>query len=137
MAAIRGQHVEVGMTAEEQIRSAIASFADAYRARELDNLVSLYSDDLIKDRAGALSETKAQAAQRVRRVFEDFDTDIEVEIAEIYACGDLAYVRGAFTVTLSPRGGDSPATIRRRYLEIWRNEAGSWRVARTMDNETP
>jgi len=79
------------MTAEDEIRSAIRSFATAYRNGEI--------------------------------------------VEKLQADWDLACVRGAFTVTLLPREGGSPVSIARRYLEIWRNEDGAWRVIRTMDNE--
>jgi len=123
------------MTAEDEIRSAIRSFATAYRNGDIDTLLASYSEDLIKDRAGAPSESKAQTAQRVRQVFRSHRTDIDVQISEVLVGGDLACVRGAFTVTLLPREGGSPVSIARRYLEIWRNEDGAWRVIRTMDNE--
>lgn len=123
------------MTAEDEIRSAIRSFATAYRNGDIDALLACYSDDLIKDRAGAPSESKAQTAQRVRQVFRSHRTDIDVQVSEVLVGGDLACVRGAFTVTLHPREGGSPVSIARRYLEIWRNEDGAWRVIRTMDNE--
>src|SRR6478672_2965889 len=123
------------MTAEDEIRSAIRSFATAYRNGDIDALLASYSEDLIKDRAGAPSESKAQTAQRVRQVFRSHRTDIDVQISEVLVGGDLACVRGAFTVTLLPREGGSPVSIARRYLEIWRNEDGAWRVIRTMDNE--
>ena len=123
------------MTAKDEIQSAISSFNSAYRRGDIDALLGCYSEDLIKDRAGAPPEGKAQTAQRIRQVFVDYETDLQVQIAEISTSGDLAYVRGTFTVTLRPRGGGSPLILARRYLEIWRNEAGAWRVIRTMDNE--
>jgi ketosteroid isomerase-like protein len=123
------------MTAEDQIRSAIESFGSAYRSKDLETLAGVYSEFLIKDRAGAVAERKGETTSRIQQVFRDFDTDIDVQVAEIEVSGDLAYVRGAFTVTLTPRAGQTPTVLERRYLEIWRNEAGCWRVTRTMDNE--
>jgi len=123
------------MSAEEAIRRAIEAFCRAYRDGDLDALLACYSDDLIKDRAGAPAERKAQTAARVARVFAECDTDIDVEVDEIASSGDLAYVRGSFVVALKPRSGAPPAKVTRRYLEIWRNEAGNWRVTRTLDNE--
>jgi uncharacterized protein (TIGR02246 family) len=125
------------VTAEEQIRAAIDSFTRAYRAKDLAALLGLYGDDLIKDRAGAPPEGKQRTAERVRGVFDAFDTDIEVEVAEIRVSGDMAFARGSFIVTLTPRDGRATTTLRRRYLEIWSNETGAWRVIRTMDNEAP
>ena len=42
---------------------------------------------------------------------------------------------GRLAITLVPRDGSGPSqSIERRYLEVWRKDAGRWRVVRTMDN---
>lgn len=123
------------MSAEEEIRAAIETFNAAYRRGDLAALLSVYSEELIKDRAGAPSEGKSQTAARIREVFAGYETDLAVRIAEVWVSGDLACVRGSFTVTLRPRSGGKAVSFARRYLEIWRNESGVWRVIRTMDNE--
>ena len=56
---------------------------------------------------------------------------------EIRASGDLAFTRGSLVLTLTPRKGGPPIVVRRRYLEIWKNEGGRWLVVRTMDNGGP
>ncbi|HYV98030.1 MAG TPA: DUF4440 domain-containing protein [Gemmatimonadaceae bacterium] len=123
------------MTAEESIRATIASFASAYRAGRLGDLLDTYSDELIKTRAGAPPENKPETAERLRHVMAHYETDIAATVDELCVSGDLAYARGAFTVVLRPRAGGEATTIARRYLEIWRNEGGTWRVVRTMDNQ--
>ena len=123
------------MRPEDAIRAAIESFNSAYRSKDLEALAATYSEDLIKDQAGAPPQSKSETIARLRQVFELCDTDIQVDVDETVISADLAYVRGSFGVTLKPLSGHGAKTIRRRYIEIWRNEDGAWRVTRTMDNE--
>ena len=123
------------MSANSEIRQAIDRFATAYRSGDLDSLLAYYSEDLIKDRAGAPSEHKPETAERIREVFATHATDIVVTVDEIVSSGDLAFVRGSFVIKLASRSEGRELEITRRYLEIWRQEPAGWRVFRTMDNE--
>ena len=91
------------MSANSEIRQAIDRFATAYRSGDLDSLLAYYSEDLIKDRAGAPSEHKPETAERIREVFATHATDIVVTVDEIVSSGDLAFVRGSFVIKLASR----------------------------------
>jgi uncharacterized protein (TIGR02246 family) len=122
------------MNDHEAIQRAIQSFATSYNAGDLDGLLAYYEEDLIKVRQGAPAESKAETERRVREVFARFETRVDVDNVEIEVSGDMAYTRGVFVVTLTPRDGGETLRVTRRYLEVWRQRAGEWRVARTMDN---
>ena len=122
------------MDDKKAIESAIAEFASAYNAGDLARLFACYGDDLIKVRNGAPPQTKAETAKRVAVVFEKFRSRVEVANEEIHVSGDLAFTRGRFRVTLTPKAGGDSQVADRRYLEIWRKERGHWLVVRTMDN---
>jgi uncharacterized protein (TIGR02246 family) len=122
------------MSDQKAIEAAIAQFAIAYNAGDLERVLAYYGDDLIKVRQGAPPETKAQTAQRVAAVFEKFRSRVDVVIDEIRVSGEIAYTRGSFRVTLTPKAGGETQVAERRYLEIWRKEHGRWLVVRTMDN---
>jgi len=119
---------------EKTIEASISEFIRVYNAGNLEGVLAYYSDDLIKIRQGGPAETKAETAKRVAVVFDKFDSRVDVMNDEIRVSGEMAYTRGAFRVTLTPKAGGEPQIIERRYLEIWRKEDGRWRVARTMDN---
>ena len=119
---------------EQLIRAAIEGFITSYRSSDLKGILSYYSEDLLKLRQGADPETKKQTADRIAEVFQKNRTDIHVTVDEIVVSGDLAFARGTFEVILTPKNGGDSTQIHRRYLEIWRKEAGVWRVFRTMDN---
>lgn len=135
--AIQSENHEVRenqMSDQQAIEAAISEFVKAYNAGDLDKVQGYYGDDLIKIRNGAPAETKSDTAQRIAAVFAKFHSRVDVVTDEIRTSGDMAYTRGSFRVTLTPKTGDEAQVIERRYLEIWRKEHGRWLVVRTMDN---
>ena len=122
------------LTVEEEIRRAIDEFVDAYNSGDIHALLACYGDDLVKLRQGAPAETKPEVARRVAEVLNKFHSRVDVNNDEILVAGELAFTRGSFHVTLTPKAGGDPQTIDRRYLELWRKEEGRWLVIRTMDN---
>jgi ketosteroid isomerase-like protein len=122
------------MTVEEDIKRAIDEFIIAYNSGDIRAVLSCYADDLVKLRQGAPPETKPEVARRVVEVFDKFHTRVDVSNDEILVAGELAFTRGNFRVTLTPKAGGEAQTIDRRYLELWRKENGRWLVVRTMDN---
>ena len=122
------------MNEEKAIENSISEFVRVYNAGNLEGVLAYYTEDLIKVRQGGPAETKAETAKRVAGVFDKFRSRVNVSNDEIRVSGQMAYTRGAFRVTLTPKAGGEPQVIERRYLEIWRKENGRWRVARTMDN---
>jgi len=119
---------------EKAIEASISEFIRVYNGANLEGVLAYYSDDLIKVRQGGPAETKAETAKRVAGVFERFRSRVDVINDEIRVSGEMAYTRGSFRVTLTPKDGGESQVVERRYLEIWRKENGTWRVARTMDN---
>ena len=118
------------------IATQIERFIAAYVSGDLDALLEIYSDDLVKLRHGSPDETKPDLARRLQDFFRGFSGRLEVDNSETLVSGDLALTRGTFVVTVIPRGGGEPKHLRRRYLEIWRREGAIWRVLRQMDNTT-
>ena len=122
------------MSGRDEVQAAIDGFIAAYNSGDLNGVLDSYDDSLIKLRQGATPETKSEVARRLAQVFETFRTRVEVLNQEIEVSGDLAFARGRFRVTFTPRAGGERRELQRRYLEIWRRRGGRWRVARTMDN---
>jgi len=128
----QGERVTMGD--EQQIAQAIAEFVAAYNAGDADRIASYYADDLVKLRAGAPPEAKDDTVRRVKDVLARFRGHLDVKNDEITVAGNMAFTRGRLVITLTPRAEGAPQTIERRYLEVWRKDAGRWRVIRTMDN---
>ena len=122
------------MTVAEEIKRAIEEFIKAYNSGDIDAVLACYGDDLVKLRQGAPAETMPEVARRVAEVFNKSHSRVDVSNDEILVAGELAFTRGSFRVTLTPKAGGETQTIDRRYLEVWRKENGRWLVVRTMDN---
>jgi len=116
------------------IETAISRFVAAYNNGDVDDVLAYYSEDLIKIRQGALPEARPEVGRRLFDLFGKFVSRVDVVTDEICVSGGIAFTRGSFRVTLTPRSGGEAQTVERRYLEIWRKEEGRWLVFRTMDN---
>ena len=125
------------MDPKKEILAAIERFRDAYEGGQIDVIAGYYTDDMIKLRQGAPAEGRDDVLGRVRTVFREHDRRLEVTNDEIETSGDLAFVRGSFVLTLTPRAGGRALAMRRRFIEIWRREDGAWRVSRALDNAGP
>lgn len=122
------------MSDQQEIEATISGFINAYNAGNIDRVLAYYGDDLIKVRHGAPPETKLETARRLAEVFAQFRCRVDVVTDEVRASGEMAFTRGSFRLTLTPKAGGETQIIKRRYLEIWRKEGGRWLVVRAMDN---
>lgn len=61
-------------------------------------------------------------------------TAFEAQVEEIEGLGNLAYVRGSYSLTITPPGG-TPMPDRGKYMYVARKQPdGSWKVVRDMWN---
>ena len=80
------------------------------------------------------NEPAVTGRDKIQAVFEAFPpiSAIDAEALEVEGRGDLVYVRGRYTLTLSPPGSN-PIQDSGKYLEIRRKQAdGSWLLSRDM-----
>ncbi len=119
----------------DAIRSAVDQFIAAYNRSDVDALLSIYADDLVKLRHRAEPESKRETEERLRSFFETNRGHLSVQNDELIVSGDVAFTRGSLIIVTQARSGGEPQTIRRRFVELWRKEGGRWKVARTMDAE--
>jgi len=62
-------------------------------------------------------------------------TRFDNEIEQIDGRGDLAYVRGRYSMTLQPQGAPTPVEDAGKYVEIRKRQPdGSWPVANDIFN---
>ena len=89
---------------------------------------------LVPNRSPIVGKAANDAANR--RGFEQFKFDEHWTPVETIVDGNLAYQRGTFTVTASPKNGSGASrTTRGNFLRIYRRQSdGSWRMTRDMFN---
>src|SRR5262245_9408372 len=102
-------------------------FATAANAKDFGRCASMYLDD-----ASVLAPNGAavQGREQIQKFLSGFPpiSDFKVDVVDLDGRGDLAYVRGNYTMTVSP--ANAPVIHDRgKYVEIWRKQAdGSWKI---------
>jgi ketosteroid isomerase-like protein len=124
----------VDETARMDIMRAVEQFRQAFASGNIEGIEEYYSDDLLKFRAGVPPEGKIVVVTRLKETFRNYNGHVEVTNDEIIVEGGLAFARGTYVVTLTPKAGGDSQVVRRRFLEVWRREGHVWRAFRAMDN---
>ena len=107
-------------------------FAAAFLRRDFDALAALYTDDAVvmpPNEPAVHGRTALKAWMAAFPVVTDFT----LSTGRIEGRADLAYVRGTYTMTLRPEGGQTPVMGRGKYLEIRRRQSnGEWLLEADM-----
>lgn len=123
-----------------KINVAKTEFREAYEARDVDRLVSVFSPSGFTDMSeGGPSKYGPEAIAALRdqagRLFEKYSVKMAPIIIHIVVTGDTAYDYGWHEFTLIPKNGGDPIRKRQRYFELWnRDAAGNWTISLFINN---
>ena len=125
----------------EAVRKADTAFSGAAATKNVDAIVSYYTDDAIILPPNAAMGTGRDA---IRKEFESmmalpgFGIAWQPTKVEVARSGDVGYSIGTYDMTMSGVDG-RPMKDRGKYVTIWKKQAdGSWKVALDMFNsDTP
>jgi ketosteroid isomerase-like protein len=122
-----------------EINVAKAQFREAYNAGNVDRLLAVLADEFTDMSAGVPSFFGADARsvfrRRLTKLFEQYQATLVVTIVAIRVFGNTAFDHGWHTLTLAPKDGGKPITIRQRYFETWqKNSSGEWKINLYIDN---
>jgi beta-lactamase regulating signal transducer with metallopeptidase domain/ketosteroid isomerase-like protein len=114
-------------TAKAELLASNAQWANAFRQRDFQALSSLYTTD-------TLVVTPSQPPARGRRAAADFYQHlmdngvaaVEINSTEFYAIGDLVFEVGRSRFVTA----DAPTSPTGRYMTLWKQEEGQWRIHR-------
>ena len=113
------------------IRATTEAWLQAVRAGDRAGLAATYTEDAVLMPAHA---PDVRGRRNIEAWFEKTPPveSFDLEITEIEGFGDLAYVRGTYTVTTVIEGLE-PVTDSGKYLDVRRRQAdGSWLFIRDM-----
>jgi uncharacterized protein (TIGR02246 family) len=111
------------------IRDSTNVFAKAALAKDFATVAGLYTEDAVVNPPMAPA-VKGRAA--IRAWLEKFPplTEFKPSIVKVEGRGDLAYVLGNMSMTMTPAGAPAPVKDSGKYVEIRRKQAdGKWLIA--------
>ena len=124
--------VDTRKAAEAAINAASDEFAKAGDAKDLDKVMTYYTDDAV---LFVPSTPAAVGKDAVRKAWQGFLTgppskvDVNETIIDVAASGDLAFERGSFTITTTDAKGKTTAATG-KLVDVWKKQAdGSWKMA--------
>ncbi len=119
---------------EAAIREGSEAFVKGANAKAWSDLAAIYAE------GAALLPPNQEAVNgraAIQAWFEAFPpfTDFRTQLLEVYGRGDLAYVRGTYSMKLTLPGRSAQVENRGKYIEIWRKQAdGAWKLVRDIFN---
>jgi ketosteroid isomerase-like protein len=121
------------------IRVAKTELREGYNTGDVDRVLSVYRDVYSDMSSGCASfyggEAKAVLRHRLTKLFATHRAHLAVTIISIGIEGSTAFDWGWHQLTLTPKSGGRPKTVRTRYLEIWQKQTnGQWKIAIFFDN---
>jgi uncharacterized protein (TIGR02246 family) len=114
--------------AAEGVESVDQAWAKAMKANDLAGVLACYAPDAV---AWFPDEPEARGAAAIRKAYEQLFADNTVKdavVAETHykTAGDFGAGWGTFTLTLEPKKGGAPVTLKGRFTEIAERRSGRW-----------
>jgi len=124
---------------EKEIRQLVSTWIAATKAGDVDQILSLMTDDVVFLLPGQPVMHKADfaAAARAQTKQDPAQLDASSEIQEIRILGDWAFMWTKLTVVLTPPGGAQPLKRAGHTLTILKRQSGKWVFARDANMLVP
>ncbi len=119
------------------ISATLTAYAAAWKASDTDRIVALYAPDAIIMPTDHVIEQGAAAIASYNKAFFNEYTpgDFVINQEETQISGDLAFNRGSFSYSATPKNGGASIQDRGKYVVIMAREAdGTWKWTRDIDN---
>lgn len=98
---------------------------------DLERFIAVWADDATRMETGIPAIIgKKQIETHFKALFEGFNNEVAVygEI-DIGASGDLAYSRGNYTLSFTPKDGGPKTTIDGKWVDVLKRQTdGSWKI---------
>ena len=111
------------------IKASTEAFIQAVRSEDVAARAALYTEDAV---LMPPNQPMVQGLAAIQTWMEEFPapTEFNLKAVEIDGRGDLAFVRGTYSMTIAPEGTLEPIQDTGKYVEIRRKQPdGSWLIA--------
>ena|SRR5437868_5607573 len=119
------------------VRKNANDFAAAASHGNVDGMVSFYADDAILMPPGApVMNGKAAIRQFWSGLTSLGAIDAKLTTDDVIQSGNLAAETGHFELSITPQGAPNPIKDNGKYLVVWRNDGGEWKIVRDIFNSS-
>jgi ketosteroid isomerase-like protein len=122
---------------EQALRDLDGQWSAAAGTKDIDKIISFYSDDAIVMPPNTSAATTKEA---IRRVWQDLLASPALVISwkttkvEVAKSGDLACLSGTYELTMNDASG-KPINDRGKYVEVWEKQSdGKWKCGTDIWN---
>ena len=117
-----------------EIRQVIDDWRNAVNAGDIDRILEIAADDLEMMPAGQPAVSGTDAHELLRGFVNQFTADLQpFSNEEIIVCGEWAFQRLTYQITLTPKGGGDSITEQGDGIHMFRRDtAGTWRLAKDV-----
>lgn len=128
------------MNDEYAISLAKTEFREAHNHGTVDRLLEVFCEQGFTDMSeGEPSFYGAEARQvfrhRMKKLFAEFEVELQVIIINVEVLGDVAYDYGWHKLICRPKHGGTPIHNRYRYFEKWIRQADAkWKISFYITN---
>ena len=128
--------VEPSIGDEKALTALVGNYVVAVNSSDADGIAALYAADAIRMPPDALPTSGRESIrQNMAGTFENADLEVQLHIEETEFSGELAYVRGTFALTTTPKDGSASSAIQGNWMRLMRREPdGRWLVAEELWN---
>jgi uncharacterized protein (TIGR02246 family) len=114
--------------------AAIKALSDEFdvslNAGDVEKLVSLnYAEDAVRMPPNVpMSKGKAAILAWFKKEAEQYTLQIDNVPEDVQVDGDLAFMRGTFTGTVTPKAGGEPVQVKGKWMAVYKRQVdGSWK----------
>ena len=120
------------------ISAATDYLVDRDNARDLEGVLAGYTEDVVwLPPSGEPVAGKDAIRSRYKDLFSTHEINLQSLTAEAFAEGQVGFVRGSTTGTLTPLDGEPMVRVADKFIAIVRCQSGHWRVSHLMWSPLP
>lgn len=122
---------------KELVEQLINRWRDAARAKQINQILDMITDDAVFLAPGAPPLRGKEAVSRVyQNVFAQFEVEQDFQLEEVQIVGDFAFAWGVDSATVKPlAGGDAVSQRGHGMMILRRDSTGAWKFARGINNK--
>ena len=114
------------------------SYSSSLNDGDIDAWLSLWTEDGVQMPPGEAPVVgMEQLRQRNGGALGLFTVEIDIDNQEVGVAGVLAFSRGVYTATFSPKDGSQPIPVDGKFMTILKRQSdGSWKIHRDIFNSS-